>query len=381
MFETESLNILYGVQATGNGHITRSREVVTALKQRGHSVQVIVSGRPEKDLWGMQSFQPFQVMEGLTFQSEKGKVKNFSTLLNARPLKMIRDINNYDASQIDLVISDYEPISARIAQKHGIPSIGLGHQYAFQYAIPTAAFNPITRSFMQKFAPVDLGVGLHWYHFDSPILPPIISPLIQQGPQRKGQVLVYLPFEDLRELVSTLREIVEMKFIVYTNMVGPQIDNNIELKALSLNGFQQDLIESEAVLCNAGFELPSEALSLGKKLLVKPLHGQPEQESNALALKKLHAGTVCHQITADGIRQWYRLQPSTRIVFPYVVPDLIDWIEWGQWDLASLSVLARELWDKTRVENVTLQASGKNPGNDPAKFEWESQEVLNLQGI
>jgi uncharacterized protein (TIGR00661 family) len=44
------------------------------------------------------------------------------------------------------------------------------------------------------------------------------------------------------------------------------------------------------VICGAGFELAGESLQLGKKLLVKPLKGQFEQLSNALALEKASTG-------------------------------------------------------------------------------------------
>ena len=36
------LRILYGVQGTGNGHISRSREIIRHLKAEGHDVEVIV---------------------------------------------------------------------------------------------------------------------------------------------------------------------------------------------------------------------------------------------------------------------------------------------------------------------------------------------------
>ena len=39
------MRILYGVQTTGNGHISRSREVIRELKRLGHDVHVLLSGR------------------------------------------------------------------------------------------------------------------------------------------------------------------------------------------------------------------------------------------------------------------------------------------------------------------------------------------------
>ena len=42
------MNILYGVNATGNGHISRSRITISELKKRGHNVTVLFSGRKVK---------------------------------------------------------------------------------------------------------------------------------------------------------------------------------------------------------------------------------------------------------------------------------------------------------------------------------------------
>ena len=39
------MKILFGVQTTGNGHISRSRELIRELKEIGHDVWVILSCR------------------------------------------------------------------------------------------------------------------------------------------------------------------------------------------------------------------------------------------------------------------------------------------------------------------------------------------------
>ncbi|MBC8375179.1 MAG: glycosyltransferase [FCB group bacterium] len=350
MFETEILNILYGVQATGNGHITRSREVVSALKQRGHRVQVIVSGRPGENLWGMESFKPFTLMEGLTFHTRAGKVQKLSTVLNARPFKMYRDINQFNAQDIDVVISDFEPISSRIARKHGIPSIGIGHQYAFNHEVPMTSSNSVTRKLIQKFAPVDLGIGLHWHHYDAPILPPIIPSMWDRVSSNERSILVYLPFEDHTLLITQLKKLPDLNFIVYSNQMMPGYDANITIKPLSRETFPRDLTTVEGVICNAGFELPSEAITLGKKLLVKPLQGQPEQESNALVLNDLNYGRTCKKVTPEVIMNWYSGGSQKRVFFPNIVPELVDWLENGQWDLASLGLLSERLWSEIELE-------------------------------
>ncbi|MCF7824959.1 MAG: glycosyltransferase [Candidatus Marinimicrobia bacterium] len=379
MFDSEPLNILYGVQATGNGHITRSREIILALKNRGHRVQTIVSGRAREDLWDMQAFEPFDVFEGLSFKTGHGRIKIMDTLLNARPLQMRKDIKDYEAEEIDLVIVDYEPISARIAKRHNLPSIGIGHQYAFRHAIPQTSFNPVTRAFMEKFAPVDLGIGLHWHHFDSPILPPIIPRLIPGDGVREKMILVYLPFEDDTRLIPILQKVDKLKFVLYTNSHAYGPFRNVFVKPLSRTTFREDLLVAEGVLCNSGFELPSEALALRKKLMVKPLKGQPEQVSNALALEKMSLGMTTKEITPEAILNWYHSTQQDQIIFPNVVPDLVDWIEWGQWDNASLNLLAKELWSRAKSIHSTAEHSSEYKKNyTAARVEASSPLSFNL---
>ena len=60
------MNILYGVQGTGNGHISRSREIMRHLKARGHHVEVMISGRDPETFWDMEDFEPYIAYEGLT---------------------------------------------------------------------------------------------------------------------------------------------------------------------------------------------------------------------------------------------------------------------------------------------------------------------------
>jgi uncharacterized protein (TIGR00661 family) len=57
------------------------------------------------------------------------------------------------------------------------------------------------------------------------------------------------------------------------------------------------------VIANAGFTLTSECLHLGIAVLVKPIDGQLEQESIAVALERLGLGTVTRQLSRD-VQAW-----------------------------------------------------------------------------
>ena len=72
------MNILYGVNATGNGHISRSRITISELKKRGHNVTVLFSGRDVKDFFDLEEFRPYIIKQGFTFVFKKGKLNVFT---------------------------------------------------------------------------------------------------------------------------------------------------------------------------------------------------------------------------------------------------------------------------------------------------------------
>jgi hypothetical protein len=93
---SNSMNILYGVQATGNGHISRSREVIRNLKMLGHKVRVILSGRDPALLWDMEVFEPYDAFRGLTFKKlSLGGLPRRSSLASFQPADIA---SNYPAS-------------------------------------------------------------------------------------------------------------------------------------------------------------------------------------------------------------------------------------------------------------------------------------------
>src|SRR5688500_11029569 len=168
------MKILYGVQGTGNGHITRACAMANALSLYPElEVTWLLSGRERGK--GCGDIKDFQWREGLTFMTTGGKIDVWKTLRKNRLLQFRRDINELDLSPYDLLICDYEPVLSHAARKRGRPVIGIGHQYAFCHAIPTRVKNPALKALMQAFAPATTNVGLHWHHFGFPILPPIVD--------------------------------------------------------------------------------------------------------------------------------------------------------------------------------------------------------------
>jgi uncharacterized protein (TIGR00661 family) len=322
--------------------------VIRELKNRQHEIHVLFSGPKPSMQSEFKEFYTYQIFRGLTFCTHRGNLKYFKTAFKLNFFQFYRDIISFDEFGYDLVISDFEPISARIARRKSLPSIGLGHQYAFVHKIPIGGGNPLARFVMNNFAPVDYPVGLHWHHFNQPILPPIVPNKIESKHEKiDNMILVYLPFEQLEEIIALLEPFRRYQFFVYHRLTKAEDRGNIHLRPYSRAGFLSDLSECNGVISNAGFELASEAMSLGKKILVKPLAGQMEQLSNALAIATLKLGMVMIRLNNARVAQFLDQPAVTPIKFPNVALMVADWIESGQWE--DVEGLAKKAWQQTAV--------------------------------
>ena len=339
------MKILYGVQGTGNGHIARARAMAKALKQHHVDVTFLFTGREQDKYFSMEPFGDYKTLRGLTFQVNKGRVSYLKTVLRNSLWQCKKDIQQLDLSEYDLVLNDFEPISAWAAKKQGVPCIGVSHQNAFRYSVPKKGDSWLDQTLIKYFSPATHYIGLHWYHFDQPVLPPIIEPHIMDERPNSEFSLVYLPFEALSEVEGLLNRFSLHPFVCYhPDVRHPYQVENICFKPLSRSGFQADLQVCQGVIANGGFELPSEALSLGKKLLLKPLSGQFEQQSNVATLDYLGLAHTMKWLDSEAVRDWLESPAIEKVDYPDVANHLVKWLLKGRWD--DLSLLWSTLWEE-----------------------------------
>ena len=104
-----SMRILYAIQGTGNGHVSRAREVIPHLQKHG-SVDVLLSGTQNEV--GLEQEIKYR-MSGMGFVFGKsGGIDICATWRGMHTRQLISDIKILPVESYDLVISDYEPISA-----------------------------------------------------------------------------------------------------------------------------------------------------------------------------------------------------------------------------------------------------------------------------
>jgi len=344
------MKIFYGVQGTGNGHITRARVMAKELNAAGFDVTFQFSGRPADKYFDMEVFNGYQLREGLTFNTSQGQVSYLKTALTASPVQFFKDISFLDLSGYDLIISDFEPVTAWAARKQKKKVLGIGHQYAFNHKIPRKGSDPIANQVMKYFAPADISVGLHWHHFGQPILPPIIETPEFPSQTQANKIVVYLPFEEPHEVIRLLCPFENFEFHVYSPEPVPSKYAHIHCKSLSRLGFQADLYDCAGIISNAGFELASESLQLGKKILVKPLHSQMEQISNAAALEQLGYGHTMFELDSAVIEEWLHNPHALRVTYPNIAKVLVQWLQAGMPTMDK--EFTEQVWDTVEVLQI-----------------------------
>jgi uncharacterized protein (TIGR00661 family) len=223
-----------------------------------------------------------------------------------------------------------------------VPTIGIGHQYAFGDRTPTAGHGWLSRQIMRRFALVHRPLGLHLHPHADNVLPPILDLpglVCDQG----DHALVYLPFEDQDRVTRLLQSHPKQRFVQYSAAIDDARCGNVVRQRANVKGFKYHLASSAGVICNSGFELVSECLQRKKPVLTRPLAGQMEQVSNALALAQLGYATAAHKLDVRVLSRWLQCRhPAPAVSFPDVADALARWLASGAVDAPSR--LAGRLW-------------------------------------
>jgi len=282
------MKILYAIQGTGNGHLSRSMDIVPLLKQYGQ-VDIVVSGI-QGDLK-----LPFPVKyqyHGLGFIFGKaGGVDLWKSFYKAKLRLFVKEIKKLPVEDYDLVINDFEPVSAWACYLKSKFCIGLSHQAA---VMADSAPKPEDVDMMGKFilgnyAPTSVQYGFHFKEFDSNIFTPVIRQQVrEQQIINQGHYTVYLPAYDDHRLIKRLSEFKDIKWDVFSKHNKKVLKHrNVHIQPINNQKFIESMASSEGVLCGAGFETPAEALFMRKKVLAIPMKSQYEQHLNAAALASM----------------------------------------------------------------------------------------------
>jgi uncharacterized protein (TIGR00661 family) len=312
------VKILYAIQGTGNGHLARAEDIIPLLSDYG-KVDLFVSGA-QADL--KLSYPVKYTSKGLSFYfGTKGGINFLKTFKQNSSKDVYREIKKFPVENYDLVVNDFEPISAWACRKRGVPCVGLSHQSALlSPKIPTPKkIDPVGEWVLRNYAPVEKFVSFHFARYDTNIFTPVIRASIRQGKaEEKDHYTVYLPAYDDKKLVPLLAKIPLTRWHIFSKHARkPYHVGRLSVFPVDRTQFISSMTSSSGVLCGAGFETPAEALFLEKKLMVVPMKSQLEQHYNAAALKQLGVPVLkkAKGSNLDKIRQW--IESGTRVEVQY----------------------------------------------------------------
>lgn len=321
------MKLLYAIQGTGNGHIARAEDIIPVLKEYGQ-LDIFVSGA-QADI---QLEHPVKYKsKGLSFYFGKnGGVDLLKTFGKNSSREVYRGIKDFPVGKYDLVINDFEPITAWACISKRIPCIGLSHQAALlsSQTPKPRSFDPVGDWIIKHYAPVKNYVGFHFASFDRNIFTPVIRRRIREaGITNKGHYTVYLPSYDDKKLLPILGKFPSLRWHVFSKHTNtPYHFRRISVYPVNNEEFTASMTSSAGVLCGAGFETPAEALYLQKKLLVVPMKRQYEQHYNAAALKEMGVPVIKKlkkKKSVDRIQEWIDSREAVKVLYPDIAPEAV----------------------------------------------------------
>lgn len=322
------MKILFGIQATGNGHIMRSTEIYKVLKQHPDVTQldVLISGGKAK------MSLPFEVnyeYKGLSFYyGKKGKISVLKSIGKANFLSIAVALMKVPFKEYDLVISDFEPITLWGAKIAGVKRVGIGNMYSMtSKKFPKTKGAGLTKMVAQMMCPTKNKIGMHFQKFDDFIYYPVIRSEIREAtPIDRNIHLVYLNSFTDKELLKcfTSPALQHKHFFIYSKVAEePYKMGNCTVMPLNNETFTRHIAECSGVITAAGFQTVSEALYLGKKLFVIPIKKQSEQISNAKVLAEMGV-TTSMELNTSEIAAWIQRPSTVQVRFDDDLQNIVD---------------------------------------------------------
>jgi uncharacterized protein (TIGR00661 family) len=280
--------IFYAVQATGNGHVSRAQQLYPYLQKFGE-VDFFISGNNAN----LDFKLPIKYKsKGCSLHYSKcGGLNYFDVIKNIKPFMMYKDAKSLPLEKYDVIINDFDFVTSLACKLKKLPSVQLGHQASFQ---SDATPRPDKKSLMgetilKHYAHATNHIGFHFQKYDSFILPPVIKEeFINAKPTDLNHVTVYLPSFQKHCLLEAFKALPKIQFHWFLDSIESiRTEKNITYYPINQALFNKSLLSCHGLITGGGFETPSEALYLGKKLISIPIKNHYEQQCNAAAIKKM----------------------------------------------------------------------------------------------
>lgn len=321
------MKILFAIQGTGNGHISRAREVIPYLLQYG-DLDVFISGtQADVSLPYIVKYK----RPGISYTFGKhGGIDLIDSIKHFRPVQFWNDLHSVPVHEYDIVINDFEPITAWACKLKRKTSIALSHQSSFlSNKVPRPGYKDgVAEGILRHYAPASHHFGFHFKRYDSFIYTPVIRSEVRQlEPLNQGHITVYLPAHGDELLIPHLNRIKDVQFEVFSkHSKQSYVQGNVSVKPVLNEAFTHSLATGDGLITAGGFESPAEAIFLRKKVLSIPMSNQYEQQCNAAAMKELGI-TVLKSVDAtfsSRVQSWLTFGYPVNVSYPDQTGSIID---------------------------------------------------------
>lgn len=323
------MKILYAIQGTGNGHLSRAKEIIPALLNRAQ-VDILVSGtQAEVALKYPVKYR----YRGLSFYFGKNGGIDFKKTFQKNSIRSVySEIKKVPVKKYDLVINDFEPITAWACYFKGIKCISLSHQGAlYTPNVPKPShIDVIGRFIIKHYAKCKVNYGFHFKKYNENIYTPVIRSGIRTLKRtEKDHYAVYLPAYSDEKIIKVLSQVKGVKWKVFSKHTKKYYQKkNVYIKPISGKKFEKSLASCKGILCGAGFETPAEAIYLKKKVMVIPMKNQYEQHFNAKALEEIGVPVLksLKKKYIIDIKYWVESNKRVTLHFPNETQQIVDHI-------------------------------------------------------
>lgn len=303
--------IFYGVCGEGRGHAARVRTMVEELREH-HRIHIFAPAMAYDMLAPIYQDSDVRVhhIPGLCFEYNEHHQVNYLRT-GWRTLRYLSEFNEQINNVVDkiehwapeLVITDFEPIVSRAAERTGVPYVSLDHQ---QFML-TFDLSSLPRHLQRHAVYMSRLIKAYYTNqaesivssFYFPPLRPEVSNVTQIGVLLRSEI-VNSPRERGRHVVAYLRR--QTMPSVFTALAGCGSEvkiygvgkqprrGNLTFCEIDMKRFVDDLASSRALISTAGNQLVGEALFLDKPVLAMPEPNNYEQYINGHFLAQTGAG-------------------------------------------------------------------------------------------
>jgi uncharacterized protein (TIGR00661 family) len=333
--------LIFGVCGIGRGHIYRQLPLISHF---AHNSRIVIFAFGESFVFFKSYFKnntnikvilvavpwihggPVGINYIKTANEKSNKGVNF-TLQN---FSAMDQAYKFLSGKPDLVVSDYEPISAQYSYSLNVPLVTIDQQSKYFYdGYPTQLGNLgfiEERARLSLFFPkAEMRIACSFFKppsdkityggFEVKLVPVMIrdeiTKLKTNNQEISKNVLIYLsPYssfvQDAKKVIEILFKFSDYSFHLYVSKksdfskIKKQLPKNIKISFHGDKGFSRILSLSSSVICTAGHMFLSEMMFLGKPVYAIPLQTY-EQKYNAKIIEDNGFGIMRPQIDSNSL--------------------------------------------------------------------------------